>query len=232
MNIILICARGGSKGLKNKNIKLFDGKPLIYWTLNFAKKIKGFDKIIISTDSKKIKSICENFGLKVPFIRPRKISKDFSAEWLAWQHAIKFVEKKYKKKIKNVLNLPVTSPNRKIKDVKKCINLFKTKKYDSVMCIRDAEKNPFFNMVYKSKDSSIKIILGKKKYYTRQKAPLLYDLTTVANISSGKFILKNNSIFNGKVGSIVVNRNSAIDIDNIEDFKYAEYLFKKQKRKK
>ena len=53
MNIILICARGGSKGLKNKNIKLFDGKPLIYWTLNFAKKIKGFDKIIISTDSKK-----------------------------------------------------------------------------------------------------------------------------------------------------------------------------------
>ena len=232
MNIILICARGGSRGLKNKNIKLFHGKPLIYWTLKMAKQIKGFDEIIISTDSKKIRSICENYGFKILFLRPKSLAKDNSPEWRVWKHAVKFVENKYKKKVNKVLNLPVTSPNRKINDVKKCIKLFNKKKFDSIMCVYESQNNPYFNMVNKFKDSRIKVVFNQKKYFTRQRAPKLFNLTTVANITSGKFILKKNSIFEGKVGSVMVSKNNAIDIDNIEDFRYAEYLFKNKKKRK
>ena len=108
MNIILICARGGSRGLKNKNIKLFHGKPLIYWTLKMAKQIKGFDEIIISTDSKKIRSICENYGFKILFLRPKSLAKDNSPEWRV-ETCSEICRKQIQKKVNKVLNLPVTS---------------------------------------------------------------------------------------------------------------------------
>ena len=93
MNIAIIPARSGSKRIKNKNIKLFCGKPIIYYSINEAKKSKIFQKIIVSTDSEKIKKISEKYGAEVPFIRPRNISRDESPEWFAWQHALKYLEK-------------------------------------------------------------------------------------------------------------------------------------------
>ena len=94
MNILaIIPARGGSKEIKNKNIINFCGKPLIYWTINTALKSK-LDEVIVSTDSRKIKKICEKYGAKVPFIRPLRISKDNSKSIDVVKHALKFYEKK------------------------------------------------------------------------------------------------------------------------------------------
>ena len=78
MNIAIIPARGGSKRIKNKNIKIFCGKPMISYSINEAKKTKLFDKIIVSTDSSKIKKISEKFGAEVPFVRPKNLSDDFT----------------------------------------------------------------------------------------------------------------------------------------------------------
>ena len=93
--LTIIPARSGSKGVKNKNIKLINGKPLIYWTIKEAKKSK-LSQIIVSTDSKKILRISKKFGADVPFLRPKKISKDNTEMTDVLKHALNFF---YKKKI-------------------------------------------------------------------------------------------------------------------------------------
>ena len=89
----LICARGGSKGLRNKNIKKFHGKPLIEWTFKIAKSINKFSNIILSTDSLKIANIAKKNGLQVPFLRPKNLAKDNSKELDVWKHALKYLKK-------------------------------------------------------------------------------------------------------------------------------------------
>ena len=76
-----IFARGGSKGIPNKNIKMFNGKPLIAWSIDHAKKVKKLKRIIVSTDSKKIAKVAEKYGAEVPFMRPKKLARDTSPEW-------------------------------------------------------------------------------------------------------------------------------------------------------
>ena len=95
--VALICARAGSKGLKNKNIKNFDGKPLIAWSILLAKKIKEIDRVIVSTESKKIANIARKYGAEIPFARPKKLSFDNSPEWNVWRHAVNFLKKQNEK---------------------------------------------------------------------------------------------------------------------------------------
>ena len=147
--IALICARGGSKGLKNKNIKIFDGKPLIAWTILLAKKVKEIDRVIVSTESKKIANIAKKYGAETPFLRPKKLAQDHSAEWDSWKHAVNFLEKK-KEKPTGIIILHATSPLRASRDIKKCIKLFKKHK-KTVISISEAYRNPFYNMVKKKK---------------------------------------------------------------------------------
>ena len=90
--ICFIFARGGSKGLKNKNIKNFHGKPLIAWSIYCASKIKDIGRIIISTDSEKIRDIALQYGAEAPFLRPSVLASDSSSEWSAWQHALNFLQ--------------------------------------------------------------------------------------------------------------------------------------------
>ena len=85
-----IFARGGSKGIKDKNIKNFCGKPLIAWSIEMIKSLNLVEKLIVSTDSKKIANIAKFYGAEVPFARPKYLSKDSSPEWLAWRRALNF----------------------------------------------------------------------------------------------------------------------------------------------
>ena len=226
--LCLICARGGSKGLKNKNIKSFCGKPLIYWTIKLAKSIKQIKDVYVSTDSKKIAQISERYGAKIPFIRPKKLATSNSKEWESWRHAIKFFEQK-KVFYEALLILPVTSPLRSKDDVTKCIKKFykERKKLDAVVAITDSSKNPYFNMVKKKKFTSL-AINTKKQYFNRQETPKVYDLTTVAFLVKTSLIKTKNHLFKGKIRSIFVPKERSVDIDNLLDFKFAEFLKKKK----
>ena len=92
--IALICARGGSKTLPRKNVKLLGGIPLIGWSINIAKKIERVSRVIVSTDSEEIEKIALEYGAEVPFIRPQELALDDSPEWLVWRHAINYLESK------------------------------------------------------------------------------------------------------------------------------------------
>jgi N-acylneuraminate cytidylyltransferase len=228
-NIIFIFARSSSKGLKNKNIRLFCGKPLLYWTIKQAKKIKNFDEIILSTDSKKIANIGKHYGAKVYFLRPSRLASDKSPEWLSWKHAVKYLINIKKYVINKILVLPVTSPCRTVDDINGCINLFDTGRYNSVMAISKTSLHPSFNMVKKNVNSNKINLLSNtlKKNYQRQQFDSTYKLTTVSIVTKPEIILNKKKLFDGSVGGYEIPEVRAIDIDSVNDFNYCEYLFKR-----
>lgn len=219
----LICARSGSKGIKNKNIRKFNSKPLIFYPINLAKKINEIKTVSVSTDSKKIANISKNYGAEIPFLRPKKLSGDKSNEWDVWKHFVK--KKNFNSKDEILIVLPTTSPLRKIKDVQKCIKLYKQKKFDVVLVISKSNKNPYFNMMIKKRNNSLELcVKSKKNIVRRQDAPTVYDVTTFCYILSSKFLIKNKSLLSGKIGGIEVPAVRSIDLDTELDLKIASIL--------
>ena len=219
----LICARSGSKGIKNKNIRKFNSKPLIFFPINLAKKINEIKTISVSTDSKKIAQISKNFGAQIPFLRPKKLSNDRSNEWDVWKHFA--TKKNLNSEDEIIIVLPTTSPFRKIEDVKRCIKLYKQKNFDVVLVVCKSNKNPYFNMMVKKKDNSLKIsVKSKKNIVRRQDAPIVYDVTTFCYILSSKFLMRNKSLLSGKIGGIEVPAERSIDLDTELDLKIANIL--------
>ena len=222
-----IFARSGSKGMINKNIQTFNGKPLISWTIELALQIRQINEVFVSTDSKEIAEIARMAGAVVPFVRPSGLATDTSPEWHSWQHFIKFLVDKDGKVPEVFLSLPPTSPLRSTIDVENCIQEFKKGRADFVVGITPSERNPYFNMVKKGEDNQVELIIHQgNKYSRRQDAPEVFDLTTVCYVGKPSTILTKNSIFEGKVVGVEIPRERAIDIDTKLDFQIAEFLFK------
>lgn len=222
-----IFARTGSKGMVNKNIQTFNGKPLISWTVELALQIRQINEVFVSTDSKEIAEIARTAGAIVPFVRPSELATDTSPEWHSWQHFIKFLADKDGKVPEVFLSLPSTSPLRSTIDVENCLQEFKKGRADFVVGITPSERNPYFNMVKKGEDNQVELIIHQgNKYSRRQDAPKVFDLTTVCYVGKPSTILTKNSIFEGKVVGVEIPRERAIDIDTELDFQIAEFLFK------
>ena len=126
INYAFIFARGGSKEIKNKNKKLFNGKPLIFYSINIAKKNKKIKKVFVSSDDKKILDISKKCGAELIY-RPKHLSQDNSSELNAWKHAVNYLGKK-NEKFDNFISLPCTSPLRMQKDINDAILKLKKKK--------------------------------------------------------------------------------------------------------
>ena len=227
--LALICARGGSKGLPRKNIKPLNGTPLIGWSIKIAKKIDRVSRVIVSTDSEEIAKIALEYGADVPFMRPKDLALDDSPEWLVWRHAINYLENQQGEKIDGLVVLPVTAPLRSVDDVNNCINLFEEGGVDSIITVSEASRSPYFNMVFSdNKGYSSLVINPHKEIARRQDAPKVFDRTTVAYIVDPKFVKKFDGIFEGRVKSVIIPPERAIDIDTMLDFKITECLFLEQ----
>ena len=225
--VACIFARAGSKGLPNKNIQTFNGKPLISWAVELALEVKQINKVFVSTDSEEIAEIARMAGASIPFIRPSELATDTSPEWHSWQHFIKFLADKDGRLPEVFLSLPATSPLRSTIDIENCLNEFKKGKADFVVGITPSERNPYFNMVKKGEDNQVDLVIQQgDKYSRRQDTPEVFDLTTVCYVGKPSTILAKNSIFEGKVAGVEIPRERAIDIDTELDFQIAEFLFK------
>ena len=221
-----IFARGGSKGLPGKNIKKFHGKPLIAWSIECALSVPRIDRVIVSTDSPDIAEIALEYGADVPFLRPKALATDDSPELLSWQHLLKFVERDQERLPDIFLSLPATSPLRLSSHIEDCIDTFVSGKFDSVITVADAYRNPFFNMVKEVSPNTVKLVSTlPSAIYRRQDAPKVYDVATVGYVASPKFVLSNISLFTGRMGFVTVPRERSIDIDTLLDFQLAEYLY-------
>ncbi len=219
-------ARGGSKAIKNKNLVKFKNKTLIYWAIKDCIKSKLITKSFVSTDSYKIADEAKKAGAIVPFMRPKRLATNLSPEYLSWKHALKFL-KKYNDLPDVFLSVPCTSPLRTSKDLDKMISVFIKKKPNLLVAVSESDRSPYFNMFKMKKNNTIEIFSKpKKKIFRRQDSPKTYNLTTFAFISNPNYILKSNNFYLNNVIGFKVDRKRSIDIDNIEDIKYAEFLSK------
>jgi len=222
-----VFARGGSKGLPRKNIRPLAGKPLIAYAIDTALSSKLIDRVVVSTDDNEIAEIAQRYGAEVPFMRPLELALDDSPEWLAWQHAIRALEKKDKRKIDVFASIPPTAPLRIVEDIDKCIHVLLESDADVVITVKQADRNPYFNMVSLGDDGYAKLAMTlDRPIYRRQDAPQVYDMTTVAYAAKPTFVLNAHSLFEGKVKTVVIPVERALDIDTELDFKFAEFLLR------
>ena len=142
-----ICIRSGSKGVPNKNIKKIKGKPLIAYTINQAKKSRIFDKIVISTDSKKILNLSKKYGAIGWFLRSKKMSNDNAPKIPVVRDLLIKSEKHFNKNFDIIVDLDVTSPLRLSKDIIDSVKLFQSKKASNLISVCPSRKNPYFNMI-------------------------------------------------------------------------------------
>ena len=140
----IVPARSGSKEIPGKNITIVGTKPLIAWTLEIAKRAKSLDKIIVSTDSEKYASICKNYNVEVPFLRPPELSSDKATSEDVVIHALKWMKKNEKYHPDYILYLQPTSPLRTADDIDQSINIAKEKSADSVVSVELTNRHPYF----------------------------------------------------------------------------------------
>ena len=220
--VALICARGNSRGIKNKNLLKFKNTTLLGNAIKQAFGSKYINRVIVSTDSNKIAREALKNKAEAPFVRPSKLAKDNSPEIQTWVHAIEFLNKD--KSIDFIVSVPTTSPLRKISDIDNCIKHAIKKDFDMVFSVTKASKNPYFNIVQlKNKKLSL-VCLSKKSVSRRQDAPNCFDLTTVCYVFKPGYIMKQKNLFNGKTGFVEIPKHRAIDIDDKIDYKIVNFL--------
>jgi CMP-N-acetylneuraminic acid synthetase len=230
--VAFIFARGGSKGLPDKNILPLNGKPLIGWSIDQAKLVDRIERIIVSTDSIEIADVARAYGAEVPFIRPADLALDTTPEWHVWQHALNFLKEKEGNAPEVMLSIPTTAPLRLPIDIESCLNEYEKGIFDVVITASDAHRNPYFNMIKFNSDQTVELVVSEKdEVIRRQDAPVVFDITTIAYVANTNFVLSSTSIFNGRVGAVIVPRERAIDIDTLLDFQMAEYLLRIREEK-
>jgi len=217
-----VFARGGSKGLPDKNILPLGGIPLLVHSIQLAQKINKIHSVFVSTDSSRIGDIAEKAGAHVIY-RPPHLATDDSREWLSWQHAINEVQTKHGS-FDTFLSLPTTSPLRSVDDVERCLQALQPG-IDIVLTMSHARRSPWFNMVTLQDTGKINLVSPELAINRRQDAPDCYDLTTVAYVSRPNFILESSSIWDGNATGVVIPPERAIDIDNPLDYRIATIIY-------
>lgn len=224
-----ICARGGSKGVKNKNIKELNGKPLIAYTIEQAKASGLFEHIVISTDSDDIANVAKQYGAEVFFKRNSEMASDTAGKLDVIKDAFKRSEEHYNKTFDYLIDLDATAPLRIVEDIINSFKQFKENDNDNLITAMPSRRSPYFNLVEQDKDG--KVYLSKKldsAVVRRQDAPKSYDMNASIYIWKRDIILNENSIFLEKTGLYVMPEERSIDIDNELDFKFVEFFMKER----
>ncbi|RKS50591.1 N-acylneuraminate cytidylyltransferase [Gillisia mitskevichiae] len=224
--IVVIPARGGSKGVPGKNIKEFGGKPLIQYTIDAARDIFKDKDIIVSTDSEKIKTSVESLGLKVPFLRPAELGKDTSGSQEVLLHALSFVESKgfYPQ---TLILLQPTSPFRNSSHIEEALKLYNND-LDMVVSVKETKSNPYY--VLKEENSQGFLENSKKgEFIRRQDCPEVWELNGAIYIINVKSLKSRQISEFKKVKKYVMDEVSSHDIDTEMDWFVAEILTKDSK---
>lgn len=227
-NFAFIFARGGSKGLPGKNIRPLAGKPLLQYSIDTALASPSISQVFVSTDDISIANVAKSAGAIV-IERPAELAMDTSPEWLAWRHAIGWTREHYGT-FDNFVSLPATSPLRSVDDVEAAIIQRQEKKADICISVTPANRSPYFNMVKETADGFVELVNKPSgEVARRQDAPTVFDITTVVYVTTPEFVLEQYGLFSGKVTSIEVPKERAVDIDDIYDFKLAEAIIGERK---
>ena len=225
--IAIIPARGGSKGLPGKNIKLLNGKPLIAYTIEAALKSSLITRVIVSTEDKAISEIALEHGAEIPFMRPSSLATDTSLSIDTYEYTITKLEQNERAKIDEFVVLQPTSPLRTHKDIDQAINLYKEKKAYSVISFCK-EHHPIVWHKYIDKEAKIHSIFDAKLKNRQEEKPSYFPNGAIYVLS--KEVLKNRNYYNKDTYAYIMDRKVSVDIDTLEDFSYVEFLMKSNEK--
>ena len=225
--LFVIPARGGSKGIPHKNIKLLGGKPLIGYSVDVARQFADDADICVSTDDEEIASVVRGMGLEVPFLRPAELATDKSGTYEVLLHALDFYRSKGVEYDVLVLLQP-TSPFRKAEDVKAALDMY-SPDIDMVVTVKEASSNPYYNCYEKDENGFLAISKGDGKFTRRQDAPKVWEYNGavyVINVASlrkmtlGEFRRRRMS---------VMDSVRSVDLDTEIDWLIAEKLLESRR---
>lgn len=229
--ICIIPARGGSKGIKKKNLQLLGGRPLIYYPINSAIKSGVCDVVLVSTDDNDIAQVAKKYGATVPFLRPKKYSKDFTTTEETLKQALLSYESYVGHKFDICVFLTCTNIFRKLSWIVEAVETLKTKKnIDSAFSVHKLYKH-FWH--YEKNNKLTKVLPWMAEYTSRQVAPKLFrEDTGLACASRSKFWRAGKRI--GPNVHIIPNEDSlsGIDIHSLDDLVLANAVFKNLKKNK
>jgi len=226
MNILAtICARGGSKGVPNKNIRNLAGKPLIAYTISVLKKWGQASNIITSTDSPEIARVANQYGAETPFLRPKEMATDTAPKMPVIQHALKFCEEHYNTKYDAVIDLDPTAPIRTVNDLDQALEKFIKTKAQVLYSVTVAKKNPYFNMVELDENGNAHLSkILKSEYFRRQDAPVVYSINGSIYVFDRDFLIDAKSLHCEKEKIYIMDDIASVDVDREIDFQFIEFL--------
>lgn len=223
-----VFARGGSKGVPRKNLRIVGGVPLVARSVQFGLAHPLIDRMFVSTDDPEIAEVARQYGAEVPFMRPGELAEDRSPEHFSWQHAVRAVSGGETPSFDVFVSLPATCPLRGEEDVTRAIERFLQGDAQTVVTVTEPSVHPAFNMVNLSGSGIVKRFM-EGSVYRRQDAPPVYELTAVCYVADPQFILRSSSYFDETVAAVEVPPERAVDIDTELDLQFAEFLLHRQR---
>lgn len=220
--LVVIPARGGSKGIPHKNIKELGGKPLIYYTIDVARKFTGDENICVSTDDDAIIKVVEAYGLKVPFKRPASLATDYAGTNGVLLHALDFYEQQGLRYDMVVL-LQATSPFRRAEDVIEAAKLYDSS-IDMVTSVMPAKCNPYYDGYEEDATGLLTISKGDGRIERRQDAPSVWQLNGAVYIINPVTLKTKGLAGMTKIRKYVMDETHSVDIDDMLDWKMAEIM--------
>ena len=229
--LAVICARGGSKGITNKNLRMLCGKPLLAHTVEQARKSAMFDWIAVSSDSADILQAGDTAGADFMIERPSELANDVAPKIPAIRHCAASVEKTTSVTIDIIVDLDATAPLRSIEDIKAAIEKLEVSDADNLVSGMIAHRSPYFNLVEEQQDGRVKLSkIPETPIARRQDAPRCFDLNASifawkrgALFSPNDYALGDNTIL------FEMPEERSIDIDTELDFAFVEFMMSRRK---
>ena len=221
-NLAIIPARSGSKGLKDKNIKLLNGNPLMAYSIEAALESGKFDEVMVSTDSAKYADIAKEFGAMVPFLRGERTSGDTASSWDTVKEVLSCYEE-LGKKFDTVCLLQPTSPLRNAIDIQEAYKLYEEKASVAVLSVCEMEHTPLWSNVLPD-DLSLNGFIKTDLDTRRQANDTYYRVNGAIYSTSVEQLYKDPNLYREGSFAYIMPRERSVDIDTMLDFSYAEFL--------
>lgn len=217
--LALIPARGGSKGVPRKNVKILGGKPLIAWTIEAANQSKYIDRVILSSEDEEIIEVAKKWGCDVPFIRPKELAGDNTSSMDVILHALEEI-----RGYDYLVLLQPTSPFRQTRDIDNCIEKCLENNRNSCVSIVEVSQNPYW-MYNRMDDGKIVPLLKKEKEVCRrQDLPKVYILNGAIYVSKIEWLKRTKKLLDNNTIGYEMNFETSLDIDVPLDFRFAEFM--------
>ena len=222
-----ICARAGSKGVANKNLRLINNKPLIVYSIEQAIATKLFDQIVVSSDSKEIREVALANGATFCVDRPAELATDTAPKLPAIKHCVENAEEKFGQ-FEVIIDLDATAPLRESSDIIGALELLQSAQADNVITGTPAHRSPYFNLVETDANGIVSLSKPPANVVARrQDSPQCFDMNASIYVWRRQALFANENLFTGNTRLFVMPRERSLDIDSQADFEMVEWMMTK-----